>query len=148
MTAHAVLCAGDIAVHKEMGGGSFIAGIKRVVSPNDELDAELALGALVISILAVHQECLPQRWLTSGTQEQKACKCSSKCWPQRRPIEARLRACAAKACRKICTRLLAASRASAPAHRWAQRGPPCAKASCHFSQGCQDQGMGLAGTQA
>lgn len=41
-------------MHKEMGGGSFIAGIKRIMSPNDELDAEMALGTLAVP--AVHQD--------------------------------------------------------------------------------------------
>ena len=54
LTTRAALCAGDIGVHKELGGGSFIAGIKRIVSPNDELDAEIALGTLAFP--AVHQD--------------------------------------------------------------------------------------------
>ena len=54
LTTRASRRAGDIGVHKELGGGSFIAGIKRIVSPHDELDAEIALGTLANP--AVHQD--------------------------------------------------------------------------------------------
>jgi hypothetical protein len=36
--------AGQMAVQKGMGGGSFVCGLKRVLGPRDSLEASAALG--------------------------------------------------------------------------------------------------------
>ena len=51
-------------MHKALGGGSFIAGIKRVVSPNDDLDVELALGAPAVYSIS---------WQSGSSVEGLAC---------------------------------------------------------------------------
>ena len=39
------LLAGEVGVDSGIGGGSFLAGVKRIVSPNDEVAAQMAVGA-------------------------------------------------------------------------------------------------------
>lgn len=42
----ACLATGQVAVRKKVGGGSFVCGLKRVLTPEDTLECHAAIGIL------------------------------------------------------------------------------------------------------
>ena len=42
------LLAGQMAVQGNVGGGSFVCGLKRILTPHDSIDMQCALGELCI----------------------------------------------------------------------------------------------------
>ena len=47
----AFFCAGQMAVQGNVGGGSFVCGLKRILTPRDSIEMQAALGALTSPIL-------------------------------------------------------------------------------------------------